>query len=350
MFLDKISKDKKVPEESNEKKSTPTTSTKAKVEILGESTTDKDTEDEAEKKETSKPQSDSSKEDIEKITGDLQLSEDDSDSTPETGEEKSNVSKSLPEKTESADNSDKPVSNTAQETKTENETIKDIIATENAPAETEKVEESTKETESDNTSKEISDENQNVNSEIKNESDEKEKDVTDSNSKPDEAAQNKVEDLIEVEDTDDYLLYLEDILKSIHKSYYEAYDAVKDKEGAIPDLKVIIPDVKQKVLKGCNLVFSGLVPSHIPLHQSRAYMVAISLGATVSADVSANCTHLVAARPGTAKVNSSRRFKGIQIVTPLWLWHCAERWERLDERLYPLGKNACKIFDRKSLK
>jgi len=35
-----------------------------------------------------------------------------------------------------------------------------------------------------------------------------------------------VSDMIDVEDTDDYLLYLEDILKTIHKAYYELYDQV----------------------------------------------------------------------------------------------------------------------------
>ena len=34
------------------------------------------------------------------------------------------------------------------------------------------------------------------------------------------------EELIEVEDNDDYLMYLEDILKTIHKAYYELYDQV----------------------------------------------------------------------------------------------------------------------------
>jgi len=28
------------------------------------------------------------------------------------------------------------------------------------------------------------------------------------------------------------------------------------------------------------------------------------------------------------------------VVTPDWLWACAERWERTEERLFPLGKNA----------
>ena len=51
-------------------------------------------------------------------------------------------------------------------------------------------------------------------------------------------------------------------------------------------------------------------------------------------------THLIAARLGTAKVNEARRLKspGIKIVTPDWLWCCAERWEHIDERLFPLEK------------
>lgn len=133
-------------------------------------------------------------------------------------------------------------------------------------------------------------------------------------------------------------MYLEDILKTIHKAFYEAYDAMGGEEKSVPDLKVIIGSVKQKVLKGCKLVFSGLVPSHVPLDQSKAYKVAISLGAKVIRDLSAKATHLIAAKPGTVKVNLSKKIRGIRIVTPRWLWDCAERWERLDERLYPLSK------------
>lgn len=28
----------------------------------------------------------------------------------------------------------------------------------------------------------------------------------------------------------------------------------------------------------------------------------------------------------------------LHVVTPDWLWTCAERWERVDERLYPLQR------------
>ncbi|XP_041984430.1 RNA polymerase II subunit A C-terminal domain phosphatase [Aricia agestis] len=144
---------------------------------------------------------------------------------------------------------------------------------------------------------------------------------------------------LEAEDPDDYLIYLEDILKRIHKHFYDVYDKMGKKE--IPDLKFIIPEVKSKVLSGVSLVFSGLVPTHQRLETSRAYLVAKSLGAEVTQDFTENSTHLVAVRSGTAKVNASRKMvesKKLQVVTPEWLWSCAERWERVDERLYPLQR------------
>lgn len=139
---------------------------------------------------------------------------------------------------------------------------------------------------------------------------------------------------IEVADHDDYLLYLEEILKRIHKEFYH-----RMAEGLKPDMKSIIPAVRKKVLENTNLVFSGLVPNNIPLEKSRAYQVAVSLGAKVTQDLNKNTTHLVAVRPGTAKVNSARRMKNVFMVTADWLWVSAERWERVDEKVFPLGRN-----------
>lgn len=123
------------------------------------------------------------------------------------------------------------------------------------------------------------------------------KTVTNNEAKVGEGTTNNTQDEIEVPDHDDYLLYLEEILKRIHKEFYE-----KHADGKQPDMKEIIPAVRKKVLAGTNLVFSGLVPNNIPLERSRAYQVAISLGASVTQDLKKNTTHLVAVRPGTAKV------------------------------------------------
>lgn len=130
-------------------------------------------------------------------------------------------------------------------------------------------------------------------------------------------------DMIEIEDPDDYLIYLEDILKRIHQHFYEKYDGMES--GEVPDLKKVIPKVRSQVLKNCKMVFSGLVPTRTRLEHSKAYQVARSLGAIVTQDLDEETTHLVAVRPGTVKVNAGRKKKNLKIVTPDWLWCCAER-------------------------
>ncbi|XP_011875517.1 PREDICTED: RNA polymerase II subunit A C-terminal domain phosphatase isoform X2 [Vollenhovia emeryi] len=146
----------------------------------------------------------------------------------------------------------------------------------------------------------------------------------------------KQENNIIDEDDDDYLLYLEDILRRIHTEFY----ATLDQENARKSLRDIIPRVRSQVLKGLYLTFSGLIPTHQKLHQSRAYKVARAFGAEVTQDLTEKTTHLVAIRKGTAKANSARKDANIKIVNSDWLWTCAERWEHVDERLFPLTSQA----------
>ena len=80
------------------------------------------------------------------------------------------------------------------------------------------------------------------------------------------------------DDDDDYLLYLEDILRRIHTEFY----ATLDQENTRTSLRDIIPRVRSQVLKGLCLTFSGLIPTHQKLHQSRAYKVARAFGAEVT--------------------------------------------------------------------
>lgn len=98
----------------------------------------------------------------------------------------------------------------------------------------------------------------------------------------------------------------------------------------------MVPKIRSEVLVGKTLVFSGLVPNQIKLEKSRAYLIARSLGANVTQQLTEETTHLVASTAGTFKVNAARKLPNIRIVSPEWLWTCAERWECVDERLYPL--------------
>lgn len=174
----------------------------------------------------------------------------------------------------------------------------------------------------------------------------------DSRNIPDSEEKNKNElvimdsndDQVEVEEEDDYLLYLEDILKNLHKEYFKEFDQkceLYGKNAEVPDMKLIIPTYRSKILAGKKLVFSGLVPTPVPLTESRAYKVAQLLGAEVTENFEPDTTHLVAVRQGTLKASAARKRSDIIIVTPEWLWLCAERWEHVEETLFPLRSEGC---------
>ena len=174
------------------------------------------------------------------------------------------------------------------------------------------------------------------------------------------ATEEKTENKVEVDDPDDYLLYLEDILKTLHKAFYDLHDQYKlDSKVPAPDLKTVIPYVKRKVLAGAVIVFSGVIPTQVPVERSKPFLLARSLGASVKNHVDGDTTHLVAARLGTAKVsinlvncsvkckynvylqvNDARKYGCVHIVTPDWLWSCSERWERVCEDLFTLTKTS----------
>lgn len=175
----------------------------------------------------------------------------------------------------------------------------------------------------------------------------------------DAAVEEKTEEyneFVEWEDLDDYLVYLEDILRRIHTAYFELYDQMRLNDcddatdiTAAPDLKTIVPYVRRKVLKGARIVLSGVCPLGTDPTTCRIYRVAESLGAVVQSSVVSGSngeatTHVVAARPGTEKVKAAVRQKSVWIVNPDWIWTCADRWEWVDERLYPLNDETSARF------
>lgn len=87
---------------------------------------------------------------------------------------------------------------------------------------------------------------------------------------------------IEIEDPDDYLMYLEEILSKIHSEYYKQYDD----SGTVPVMRDVIPSIRRKILQGQCIVFSGVVPTHVSVNNSRYAQMARKLGATVAEQVS----------------------------------------------------------------
>lgn len=158
---------------------------------------------------------------------------------------------------------------------------------------------------------------------------------------------------------DEELVHLERSLLTVHEKFFTDYDRKRNSTGKggrvaalagkskapipnekpdmrhVPDVKQIIPALKQHVLAGVVIVFSSVVPLKTDIQTADISLWAKSFGAVIHDKVSRDTTHLVAARVGTAKVKNAVK-KGIKVVSTDWLLQSIQRWKKLDERPFML--------------
>ncbi|XP_023080569.1 RNA polymerase II subunit A C-terminal domain phosphatase isoform X4 [Piliocolobus tephrosceles] len=159
----------------------------------------------------------------------------------------------------------------------------------------------------------------------------------------DQSVEEEEEEEEEDTDEDDHLIYLEEILVRVHTDYYAKYDRFLNKEiEEAPDIRKIVPELKSKVLADVAIIFSGLHPTNFPIEKTREHYHATALGAKIltrlvlSPDAPDRATHLIAARAGTKKVLQAQECGHLHVVNPDWLWSCLERWDKVEEQLFPL--------------
>lgn len=184
--------------------------------------------------------------------------------------------------TDSKNDASRPLNETKQSL--DSPSVKETNYEDKEDNKTENEEKETKNEIDENTKANIEeDAESNVQSNIVKEDDKIDKEITEVASsvkidKDSKQVTSKQESDIIDEDDDDYLLYLEDILRKIHKEFYDTLDQKNTRKS----LRDIIPRVRSQVLKGLYLTFSGLIPTHQKLHQSRVYKVARAFGAEVT--------------------------------------------------------------------
>ncbi|KAK7206688.1 hypothetical protein BZA70DRAFT_245834 [Myxozyma melibiosi] len=165
------------------------------------------------------------------------------------------------------------------------------------------------------------------------------------------------------EDTE--LANIESSLMRVHDAYYTEYrEYQKKKESQVvnkrkrkrpgdwreglPDIKVIMPRIKQSVLDGVVILMSGTVPLGANLDSVDVVIWARSFGAKVVDTLAFDVTHLVAERTGTKKVHQATKFKGIHIVSPAWLYRCLSSWTHVDESDYVLAVSPNNAWEAES--
>ncbi|CAI2320665.1 unnamed protein product [Caenorhabditis sp. 36 PRJEB53466] len=147
----------------------------------------------------------------------------------------------------------------------------------------------------------------------------------------------------EIEDDaheDRVLEEIERVLTNIHDKYYEKYD-LRPHNDSVPllDVKEVIKAERRKVLDGCVICFSGIVPQGQKLEHTDIYRLCQQFGASIVPDVTEEVTHVVAARYGTQKVHQAVRLEK-HVVNVQWVFACVEKWIKADEKVHEVTKDS----------
>ncbi|KAJ9476591.1 RNA polymerase II subunit A C-terminal domain phosphatase [Pseudozyma hubeiensis] len=143
-------------------------------------------------------------------------------------------------------------------------------------------------------------------------------------------------------DDDNELDRVQSILEDLHTQWYTAYDSMQPSSSSTvqkPSVVDLIGARKAKVLSNCTIVFSSMIPFGHDPEKSDLWAMAREFGATPASEIEpGKTTHVVAARPGTAKVHQALRLSGqLEVVWPSWFHVSASRWARQDEGLYRIS-------------
>ncbi|ETI26641.1 hypothetical protein G647_10402 [Cladophialophora carrionii CBS 160.54] len=184
-------------------------------------------------------------------------------------------------------------------------------------------------------------------------------DSSESNSTPKQKGRHSI-----LKNDDEELIHLEATLTKVHEAFFAEYDRKRlggkggrvaeltgkrkeplpsrdDNEGQslelrfVPDVKRVMPAMKMRVLAGVRIVFSGVLPLGTDIQNADISTWAKTFGATITDKISRDVTHVIAARPGTAKVKQAVK-RGIKVVGTPWLIASMQQWRKLDERPYLL--------------
>ena len=155
----------------------------------------------------------------------------------------------------------------------------------------------------------------------------------------------------DIQDPDNFLIHLATILTKVHKIFYTEYDCSNTRQQNViasshintPDLKEIIPRLRNSVLQDCRILFTGVIPTNALPERCPEWNTARAFGATIHTTLVGNCdsthqptTHLIVGKIGTSKLHEAKRMPGVKIVNCSWLWASAESWERADEAVHRL--------------
>lgn len=140
-------------------------------------------------------------------------------------------------------------------------------------------------------------------------------------------------------DHDRDIEHLQTVLIKLHDTFYSSLAV----DPSSADVRTILPSIKSRVLRGVEILFSGVIPGGFPPERHDLWRHAEICGAICRVELSDTVSHVVAAKPGTIKVNDAKEYPHIWVVKPDWygmflgrLVDCVTKWRHSAEEEFCL--------------
>ena len=135
---------------------------------------------------------------------------------------------------------------------------------------------------------------------------------------------------------DDQLLRCLEVIRGLHAQYFGAVAATA---AAVPtrppSMSHLLTAVKSRVLAGCVVTFSGIIPVNEKDPRNHpTWKLAESLGAQVAREVSPRTTHLISVQTQTQKVLQCLQRGDVWVLHPDWLRFCRFALARVREQTF----------------
>lgn len=123
------------------------------------------------------------------------------------------------------------------------------------------------------------------------------------------------------------------VLQRIHSLFFdpERGDNIMER-----DVRQVLKTVRKEILKGCKIVFTGVIPIQCQPENHYYWKLAEQLGATFSTEVDESVTHVVSMNDKTEKSRQAVREEKF-LVHPRWIEAANYLWRKPPEENFPVS-------------
>ncbi|XP_069142987.1 RNA polymerase II C-terminal domain phosphatase-like 4 isoform X4 [Solanum lycopersicum] len=124
-----------------------------------------------------------------------------------------------------------------------------------------------------------------------------------------------------------------EVLQRIHRLFFDPEHGDNIMER---DVRQVLKTVRKEILKGCKIVFTGVIPIQCQPENHYYWKLAEKLGATFSTEVDESVTHVVSMNDKTEKSRQAVREKKF-LVHPRWIEAANYLWRKPPEENFPVS-------------